>query len=235
MQLDNGLESFKGSLDKSRCYDIQFNTGYGYEVNDVLYKVRDNKEPRDFDELMCCRLVDNAEYRYFRFIFKLCGLIQSNSTYIDRDWYLTARGLKVAPIAIIYDKIDNRVCASVDLFDIFRCDGHISWEVKCYKKAFKEVKKIAKLYKVLWPSIKMKLRVDLEGLFLKISKNSSYINGNKYIVRNFTNRVLRLWIEVDLNKLTDLQYGTVELLGKVMNLDSVNNTLDSQSTLWVKE
>ena len=234
MQLDYGLKSFEGAIDKSRCYYIQFNTGYGYEVDDVLYKVRDNRTPKDFDELEC-RLVNDDEYKYFRFIFKLCGLIQSNSTYIDKDWCLTEHGLKVIPIAIIYDKIDNRICANVDLFDIFNWEGHISWQVKCYRKAFKEVKRIAKLYKVLWPGIKMKLRLDLEGLSPEISKNPDYINGNKYSVRNFTNRTLRLWIEVDLNKLTDLQYGTVELLGKVMNLDSVNNTLDSRSTLWVKE
>lgn len=234
MQLDKGLRSFEGSIDKGRCYYIQFNTGYGYEVDDVLYRVRDNRTPKDRDELEY-RLANDDEYKYFRFIFKLCGLIQSNSTYIDKDWCLTQHGLKVIPIAIIYDKIDNRICANVDLFDTFNWDGHTSWQVKCYKKAFKEVKKIAKLYKVLWPSIKMKLRLDLEGLFPEISKNPGYANEFKYSVRNFTNRTLRLWIEVDLNKLTDLQYGAVELLGKVMNLDGVNNTLDSRSTLWVKE
>lgn len=234
MNLLDEYGEFEGTAEKSCCYDINFRTGYGYEDEEVLLRVRDDPEPNDWDDLGR-RMINSQERAYFELVFKLCGLIQKNSEYVDKEWALTEYGLHVTPVTIIYDKVANRLCASIDMFDIFEHDGHISWQVKCYREAFKEIKKICKQYKLLWPGIKVGLKLDIEGLDAKISKNDRYDKNNKYSVKNFTNRVLRLWVDIDLNKLTDVQCGTIRLFGNVVNLYGRNNTFDSLSSLWVKE
>ena len=228
------FKDFEGSIGKSSCDDIYFYTGYGYEDEDELYRVRDTVDPEDFNDLER-RLVNKEEFNWFKFIFLLCGLIKENSKYLDEDWLLTERGIEMIPIAIIYDKVANRLCASVDIFDTFECDGHIAWQVKCYKRAYKEIKNICKRYKLLWPGIKMHMKLDIDGLTHNITKNNEYDANDKYSAKYFSNRVLRLWFDINLNKLTDVQLGTVKLLGRIKCLNSLDNTLDSKASLWVKE
>lgn len=217
---------------KYNCYDISFDTGYGYECNDDLIRVRDNKKPRDWDDSEC-RLVDDKEYEYFKLLYRFCGLIEDNCKYKDKDWGLTEDGVELMPIAIIYDKVDNRLCASVDIFDTFNNDGQLSWQVKNYRDAFEEIKEVCKLYGLYGSGIKLALKLDKDG---NIKENEEYDDENMYDVKNYTNRVLRLWIDIDLNKLSDVQYGGISLLGSIKHFSGeLESTFDSRSTLWIKE